>query len=851
MVERLDAGSMAPGSVLGRYVVLRQVGEAVYAAHDQELDRMVALRVLGGEAELARVRDVAAVSHPNLVAVHDVGEQDGVAFVATEFVNGTTLGAWMKERSPDWRQVRTAFESIARGLQAAHAAGLVSGRDPRSAVLWGQGGAVQVGDLRASRDASEHDDDQRRFGEALCEGLGREAPAALRRIGERAVGVGFVDFNELASALADLAPRHRPTWMVPAAAAGGLATLALVFSGGSTTTVPACAPAERKLEQIWDEQRRARIEDAFAATSLPFAGHASGEVVRTLDAYAASWLDMQQDACEATHLRRQQSTRVLDLRMACLERRLDELGALTNLLAQADPTIVERSVQAAQALVNVETCGDLDTLTADVPPPSDPQTQLEVDRIRAELSRLKALSDAGKFAEGARASAAVVAGARDTGYPAVVAEALRRQGSLQAAAGEPDTALETLRAAVHVAWEGGHDRMAARAWLDLSHVAGEDLSQWALAERYLHHAEAAVDRVGGDESLRADLGFARATVLNGQGRYEAAIREYESLLEVQRRLGNEDAVASIHNNIALAQHAFGQHDEALRNFSIAAEEWARKLGPQHPAMATVHNNIGSTHYARGELEKARDEMWQGYEIRRVALGPDHSRVAESLNNVGVVEFQLGRFEEAEAHQRESLAIREAAVGPDHPDIAPTVLTLGRILHMRGESEQARENWKRALALTEAGHGPDHPYVAAVEHAVGDMLEEDRSYAEALEHRRRALRIEENAFGPGHPEVAQALRLVAQDLVALDRDDEALGPARRSVQVLEGAEDSVSLARSRFVLAQAMYSRPQDRTQALELARKAEPVLRGADRLEDADRVRDWLARRTETSATSH
>src|SRR5580698_2101441 len=94
---------LAPGDAVGRYVVRDLLGAggmgAVYAAHDPDLDRTVALKLLhacGDDARLLReAKALARVAHPNVVAVHDVGVLQGRVFVAMEFVDGPTLRQWL------------------------------------------------------------------------------------------------------------------------------------------------------------------------------------------------------------------------------------------------------------------------------------------------------------------------------------------------------------------------------------------------------------------------------------------------------------------------------------------------------------------------------------------------------------------------------------------------------------------------------------------------------------------------------------------------------------------------------------------------------------------------------------
>ena len=123
---------------IGRYVVLRHLGQGgmgvVFAAYDEELARKLAVKLLH-HAELAssdrrtrifrEAQAMARVSHPNVVQVYEVGETAGQVFIAMEFIEGTTLGSWQKQRERPWDEVLRMYLAAGEGLLAAHRVGLV------------------------------------------------------------------------------------------------------------------------------------------------------------------------------------------------------------------------------------------------------------------------------------------------------------------------------------------------------------------------------------------------------------------------------------------------------------------------------------------------------------------------------------------------------------------------------------------------------------------------------------------------------------------------------------------------------------------------------------------------------
>ncbi|MCY1063172.1 serine/threonine-protein kinase [Nannocystis sp. RBIL2] len=159
---------------IGRFRVLGVLGRGgmgeVYAARDDELDRQVAVKLLhtsreaGPRARARLIREallLARLSHPNVVQIHEVGEHDGQVYVAMEFVDGHNLADWLRALPPGprrWEAVLAVFVAAGRGLQAAHAAGIVH-RDFKPAnVLVSADGRARVLDFGLARFSSDVED---------------------------------------------------------------------------------------------------------------------------------------------------------------------------------------------------------------------------------------------------------------------------------------------------------------------------------------------------------------------------------------------------------------------------------------------------------------------------------------------------------------------------------------------------------------------------------------------------------------------------------------------------------------------------------------------------------------------
>jgi Protein kinase domain len=128
---------LAAGAVLaGRYRIERELGKGgmgrVLVARDEKLGRRVAVKVVTAAHDPARVRrfeqeakTAGALEHPNVLAVYDLGEQDGVPFLVTELLEGHTLRTVIDGPRLPPAQVQGLALQLARGLAAAHARGVV------------------------------------------------------------------------------------------------------------------------------------------------------------------------------------------------------------------------------------------------------------------------------------------------------------------------------------------------------------------------------------------------------------------------------------------------------------------------------------------------------------------------------------------------------------------------------------------------------------------------------------------------------------------------------------------------------------------------------------------------------
>jgi len=158
--KREKAIELAPGSSLGKYHILRKLGEGgmgeVYLAHDPMLQRNVAIKLLKKTSGLKRddldsffaeARAVARLNHPNVIAIHEINVANDMYFIAMEYAGQGSVSELMKKRKPGWFETLGMIAQAADGLAAAHAAGLLHRDIKPENLMLADDGVIKIADF--------------------------------------------------------------------------------------------------------------------------------------------------------------------------------------------------------------------------------------------------------------------------------------------------------------------------------------------------------------------------------------------------------------------------------------------------------------------------------------------------------------------------------------------------------------------------------------------------------------------------------------------------------------------------------------------------------------------------------
>jgi serine/threonine protein kinase len=404
-----------------------------------------------------------------------------------------------------------------------------------------------------------------------------------------------------------------------------------------------CGGAADHLADVWEltapgveSSRQATIHRAFLASGKSYAADVYASVRRILGSYAQSWATMYREACEATHVRGEQSAEVLDLRMSCLQERLGGLRALTQVYTAASGEVVENAVSAANTLGGLERCADVPLLRAVVRPPEDPATRARVDDLRRRLAELKARFDSGSWRVGAGAADSLAGEARVLGYQPLTAEALTLVGHVRDKLTDGIGSSKAFEEAFWQADAARDDDVRADAAASLVYTYGYLENDYAQADRWASAADAVLRRLGGHDRERAWLLNNVATVAGLRGRKEEALRFNEQALALKRKAWGSDHpdVGLSEGNVAVALEDLGRDQEALAHVDLSIDILGQGLGAEHPELATQLMNRGEILNALGRYREARRSFESARIIWERELGLDHRNLAYVLTGIG-------------------------------------------------------------------------------------------------------------------------------------------------------------------------------------------------------------------------
>ncbi|MEZ4449970.1 MAG: serine/threonine-protein kinase [Nannocystaceae bacterium] len=690
-------------TTIGRYTILDRLGQGgmgvVYAAHDPELDRKVAIKLLRGEAlgpgAEARLRReaqaMAKIAHANVVVVIEVGVHEGRTYVVMEHLSGVPLDRW-HERGRSWRETLAVYIQAGRGLAAAHRGGVIH-RDfkPHNALLIEGGvddGRVKVLDFGLARaagadlaDAAAEDPSRGAFGARLTRTgvlVGTPAYMAPEQITGAEVSAASDQYSFAASLYEALYGQLSRT-------GGSMAALAQAALDGEIRPPPADAAVPAWVHRVVvrglerDPARRFESMDALceALTRDPAGRRRSVALTAIFSGIVGvgGWAIARQDAAspcegptfEASALRGEGAGAALERAFA----EVDAAGGATT-ARRVDALLEETAgswAAARRGACEAHRRGEL----------SEGRLDLRMDCLDRQRSRFVAL-------EGAlvRADAAAVERAIEAALT-LPRPALCDDDEALAAGVPPPELKEPVREARSKLAEAASIAGVGR-FADAEAAASEQLTRAQslgfaplVAEAALALGTSALETARADDAERS-LSLALHQGIEGRvdrTAAEAVIRR----VFVRGAMAGDQAGAAADEALARAYAARFPADGALR--------WLADM------------NLGAVAYRRGDLPRARSLYQRALAVEE---GPTALDRARTRVNLGILEYDALDYEAALAADRAAIAEASAVLGDDHPLVQQIATYEASALESLGQRAAARRRLEGVLA----GEASDDP-----------------------------------------------------------------------------------------------------------------------------------------------
>jgi tetratricopeptide (TPR) repeat protein len=624
---------------------------------------------------------------------------------------------------------------------------------------------------------------------------GNGVPAQLARVTMRAIAIDpdarYASMQDLLDELAvdpGAFKRRAAVGIAAVLVLGGVAAGAVVLARPS-----AACDVSGRMTGVWDGGVRATIADAFTKSKVPYRDAVLGSLARTIDSYVTEWSAAAVENCEA-----KQSKETRQLRDDCLDQRLAELRAFTQLISKPDDKMIETSANAALSLEPIKRCANVETLRAATPLTAE--TRPRVQPALAKLAEAKAGLIAGNLGRTINAGSEAAKLAKEIGYEPLEAEARFFVGAAMIQVGNPIDATTELSESAWAGLRSHRDDVVALAALHVALAASEGLNKDGEAQIWIALGRAAAERAGIDPHLELKLLETEGIVAGNRGDLVAARAAHEKALALAIELYGKDSmlVARDHQLLAATTARASDYIAARPNYERAHDLVLKYLGPDHPDTALMLSGMGSCYHYTGEIEKAYAAFEGALAIRERVFGKTSPVLITTLNNYAELLQGQADYPKALAMIERAQEITNATVGKAHPYYVAISSTRGDILLAMGKVADARSVLDDALAMAEKFHSPYLPEAQSSRSKLA-ITEQQWDLAQGLAE--KAIVGLEAKAGKDANDLWKPLTNLALAKIATKHRDEAKELLQRAIMIAEKSKlPAKYLARTREALA---------------------------------------------------
>ena len=880
----VDDDALPRSTQIGRFVLDRRLGAGgmgiVYAAFDPELDREVAIKLVRARLDdrharaqtLGEAKALARLSHPNVVQIYEVGEHDGLVFLAMEYVHGVTLRSWMGEKPRSWSEVIATFLQCGAGLHAAHQAGLVHRDFKPENVMVGYDGRVRVLDFGIARAGGGLGEETAKAPEQGRETssngrhrfVGTPAYMSPEQHGggppdTRSDQFGFCvalwealygDRPYVGSSRAELgraviAGERRE----PPTSAAVPAWVRRVLERGLAVDSDARWPSMAELLRALDgESRRTARRIAIAVALVLISvivvaalARRSPEVAPSVCAGGREQLAEIWDPARAQALRESFSAdggyRVDT--WAWLERFFDDYADAW-VEGYADACNAHQRGEESGAMLDLrmsclgrrraELAALIDALDG-----ASPEVLTNATHGARTLAPLRRCSErealTANFSPPARDDAAQIEALRDRLARAVAAAATGQIASGRTLAAEAAAEAERI----------GYRPVLAEALVLLGRLQ-EQLGEAGPAAESLRRAYWSAEAAG-HHAVKAEAAALLVIVIGVRLARGEEIETWRALAEALiERTGGGELEATLAASLAtLARHQ-GDLVAARKLYERALELQVEVHSRSHPTAVSVRSNLAALLSESGHRREALAHFEEALGALERTVGPRHPLVGHVLVNIGSTHFMLGDLELAAQAEERALGLY-AEIDLQTPAVAAASNNLSNVHLARGDLAMARDELEVSLSIREGSLAIDHPELALVLNNIAVIDLEARALDRAERYFTSALWILEQRRGRDAPQLFYPLTGLGRLELLRGRPYTAMTLLERAVAVADTSLHDSARAEADFALAQALVGSGREHRRALQLARRARGLYEGGDphRVDRREAIDAWLS----------
>jgi tetratricopeptide (TPR) repeat protein len=468
------------------------------------------------------------------------------------------------------------------------------------------------------------------------------------------------------------------------------------------------------------------------------------------------------------------------LRQDCLDQRLEELRAFTQLEQSADAGLVEKGDKPVWDLEPVAKCSNVAALRSPgaIPVALQPKV-LEARKLVAEA---KADLLAGRPFPGLLASQKAADLALPLNNDSIAAEALLTRGGALILSGQTEDGLKALTQAIWAAVRSHRDDIVTGASISAAISTTETLGKPGEGQIYMGLARATAARLGIDHAIEHRMLLAEGVIAAQLGDDPTAIAAHEKALKEAEIEYGHDSLALWADEEALGATytKAGAYVKALPHFERSLHMREASVGPDHPDVALLLSNLGVCYRHAGQPDKAHAAYDRALAIREKAYGANSPMLIPTLNNYADLMKDIDPAATLPVVQR-ALTMAEHSIGKNHPLYHTVATTYAETLAAAHRNKEARAAFDDTIALETATHSPLLPTTLT---SKAQLAIDEKKYGEAADLAQQAVSGLETAGGTDNPELWLPLSKLGIAKLALGQRDAAKTALDRSVEIAE-------------------------------------------------------------------